>query len=70
MDSTASKTKTSHIKEWLGVAVTVLGLVGIPLWVTGTRSAQAPPDRRVIALTGVMKDGVWTAATVMSRLLC
>jgi plastocyanin len=54
------------LKEWLGVAVTLAGLAGIPVWVVAYDHAQDPDDRRVIRLTGVMKDGAWTTATVTS----
>jgi hypothetical protein len=57
---------SGNLKEWLSVAITLIGLAGIPIWVARQNSAQDPPDRRVIKLTGVMKDGAWTSETVNS----
>lgn len=51
-------------KEWLGVAITMAGLIGIPIWVQAYNRSLDPPDRRVIRLTGVMKDGAWTLENV------
>jgi mono/diheme cytochrome c family protein/plastocyanin len=51
-------------KEWVGVAITLAGLIGIPFWVQAYSRSFDPPDRRVIHLTGVMKDGAWTLEKV------
>lgn len=56
--------RAACIQEGAAVAVTLAGLIGIPVWVAGREKAHDPPDRRVIELTGVKKDGVWTAEAV------
>jgi mono/diheme cytochrome c family protein len=56
----------SKVREWTGILVTVVGLIGIPLWVFAYNRSLDPPDCRVIHLTGVMKDGVWTTEVVTS----
>jgi mono/diheme cytochrome c family protein len=50
----------------MGILVTVAGLIGIPLWVFAYNRSLDSPDHRMIRLTGVMKDGVWTTETVTS----
>lgn len=56
----------ARFREWVSVAITVGGLTGIPFWVASQRDARVPEDRRVIYLTGVMKDGAWTTEMVTS----
>jgi plastocyanin/mono/diheme cytochrome c family protein len=50
----------------LGAAITVAGLIGLPIWVVAYNRSLDPSDRTVIHLTGVMKDGAWTTETVNS----
>lgn len=56
----------ARLREWVSVAITLGGLAGIPFWIASQRHVEAPEDRRVIYLTGVMKDGAWTTEMVTS----
>lgn len=56
------------VRECLAAAMVVLSLVGVPV-LTGwhenvNRSASYPSDVRVVTLTGVATDGVWTTEEV------
>jgi mono/diheme cytochrome c family protein len=56
----------NSLKEWTALAVTLAGLIGIPFWVLAYNNSFDPPGRRVIHLTGIMKNGVWTTDRVNS----
>lgn len=52
------------VQEVLAVLSTLAVLAGLPLVVWAYQESRAPDSARLIELTGVMKDGVWTDETV------
>ena len=58
------------LKETFAVISVVVILVGVPAFVVWYQHSQVlgqyPPEARVLTLTGVGKDGVWTLETVNS----